>query len=1196
MAAEYFLYTTEYNNTLLERSGSTFAPLPPNTGEIFIDYFIPTNQPLYLYRESGGTIVVNDQDTINEYLEGTAPPPEPDDNVTQSQFTGYTAQTETQLSAITANTIVVVEDRVRWLNVWTGGTYQKNDMVRDGDWTMIANKETTDIPSPQPVGEAVSEFNNDDDAPFITQSEVSVQQIIVGQRYTTSDDIKGWLREVRFYSPVADDNVTYDIFAISNPTGSTPNTSNLGQFTFNRKGWFTIAAGDSLISPNNEFDIVAIIRNRGGQGSTIFNSIWQYKKSNGNPSDGEIFHQNNNREMRISYLDKDDNDFTTQLQTLEAGDEIAAGNIIWTITEIISQAGRLVVDVTPRSRINENDYNVTFTKYTPATIPYPEIEDQYSGGTVNGFLIINEAYPDDVVLDDNSYGIDVLFQPAEVSPDWDFVSSFGDGSSSGGVGITYWGSIDGDISNQIDLQENFVNVSGDTITGDLKINQSLYITGTSATTQQLENSVLLGAMTSDGKVVATNTPALNVSEEITDITGNTVIENLSGIYYVDTTVGDITVELPDASPENDVSRLSIIKKTADANIVIVTTTGGTQNIGSATSQSIGQQDKGISIISDADNNKWLILQDSRFPDGQDEGTLLSWNNINKVWRSTTNDVTWNASALTLTVGGNSTPPTVQIDASEDILLINAESLSGLTGTDNLGFYAGGRGAFGNSVTLDRLRSGTPSNQPRSLSLIDTNSTVRIWRYVNDGNDPAVEFVWGLDDDITSPNNNWWDMFLDGGTGGTDTFAIRRRTEGISDKILTVSTSGISTPYTISANEKYNLFTGYTNSNIKTGDLWYNGEESLFFRTSGNTYDLLNNPTALTAVQIRRTTDFTVPTTWGDVTFGTIDVESDAIILSADTVNTDRIIALQDGLYQITYDGVVNAGGQFRMRINDSTVIAGSSKNIFTTVTGLAATDTNADVSDTVLVELNANDYVTLQVQEDPTAGAANLLSGVTLKVTKLDSAKGTMGPKGDKGETGSGSSILVKNNDVNPNPTGGTYTIINISSGLTATDRGDGETVDIIYTGITESPIKNKFQAIDSVGGQALNDVTPNPIEWGVIEIQDTSVFTFTTGNSNVTVLKDGWYEISYNVNGAGGNNRSIVGIDYRRNSTSINPTLTASYVRNTSNNDSSNTLPPYLIQLNANDILDVAAFRLGDSTAVTSKANQSFIRINYLG
>ena len=142
-----------------------------------------------------------------------------------------------------------------------------------------------------------------------------------------------------------------------------------------------------------------------------------------------------------------------------------------------------------------------------------------------------------------------------------------------------------------------------------------------------------------------------------------------------------------------------------------------------------------------------------------------------------------------------------------------------------------------------------------------------------------------------------------------------------------------------------------------------------------------------------------------------------------------------------------------------------------------------------------------------------------------------------------------------------------------------------------------RIQLVDSVGGQDLNPISATPLTWGQTDFKDTDVFTFTNGNSNITVLRDGMYELSFNVNGgSGGSNRVIPGVQFRNNGTSIAPTLTSDYGRNTSNDDTNNSLAPYLINLDANDVLDVVAFRLGDATANLSKAGTSFVRVTYLG
>lgn len=147
-----------------------------------------------------------------------------------------------------------------------------------------------------------------------------------------------------------------------------------------------------------------------------------------------------------------------------------------------------------------------------------------------------------------------------------------------------------------------------------------------------------------------------------------------------------------------------------------------------------------------------------------------------------------------------------------------------------------------------------------------------------------------------------------------------------------------------------------------------------------------------------------------------------------------------------------------------------------------------------------------------------------------------------------------------------------------------------------DSPALGKIQLVDSSGGQSINDIAANPLTWSQQDFYDPSTFTHAIGDSSVGVLQTGLYELSFNINGESGNGRSIPGIQFRNNSIVIAPTLTADYGRNTANNDTNNALPPYLISLTVNDVLDVIAFRLGTGTTNTSKTGGSFMRINYLG
>lgn len=359
------------------------------------------------------------------------------------------------------------------------------------------------------------------------------------------------------------------------------------------------------------------------------------------------------------------------------------------------------------------------------------------------------------------------------------------------------GYVDGSLSTRDlsinDLYTNKVDRSGDVmsgqltttalgVTGDISLGGALYLgDDTSAGT---EDTDLLAVVTATGKIVATSIPAGNVELGVTDVITDIDVSILSGIYYVDTTAGDITMTLPVVDASYDGRSFNIIKKTSDVNDVIVQVEGSSQEIGSSYIQVISQPDKGFRLVADNDNSKYLITQDSRYLEGNTQGEFQYWDVPSRSWLPTSSDITWDNTNKQFVVGGNSSPPTFEVDASNDIVYINAGDLDVNNPTDDLGFYAGGRGAFGNSVTIDRLRNNVPGNVPRALSLIDTTGVIRVWRFVSDGGDPAVEFVWGTADSPSDAANAWWDMYLDGANDGTDSFAIRRRTGNNNTNLLT----------------------------------------------------------------------------------------------------------------------------------------------------------------------------------------------------------------------------------------------------------------------------------------------------------------------------------------------------------------------------------------------------------------------------
>lgn len=143
-------------------------------------------------------------------------------------------------------------------------------------------------------------------------------------------------------------------------------------------------------------------------------------------------------------------------------------------------------------------------------------------------------------------------------------------------------------------------------------------------------------------------------------------------------------------------------------------------------------------------------------------------------------------------------------------------------------------------------------------------------------------------------------------------------------------------------------------------------------------DALNNLDNA-AVQARRTTAFTLPSVFGDITLDATDVETDAAIIDHEAGTTDNITLVLAGLYEIHYHfevGPSSVGNSAavvdaRVRVNDTTVLDGSEQ--YTNIendNSLEGQNHIDGLACSFLYQATAADFITLQAQET-TPGAAN---------------------------------------------------------------------------------------------------------------------------------------------------------------------------------------------------------------------------------
>lgn len=146
----------------------------------------------------------------------------------------------------------------------------------------------------------------------------------------------------------------------------------------------------------------------------------------------------------------------------------------------------------------------------------------------------------------------------------------------------------------------------------------------------------------------------------------------------------------------------------------------------------------------------------------------------------------------------------------------------------LKLHVDGKMVLGNSVTLARLNSNSAGG--RSINVIDTNAVFRIWRYGISG--AGFEMVNGVNDNITSLDNAWWDVVLQG-TGTTSKMLFRSRVGGVSQDILRlIETGGIKMPNS-AGHEVVHLGPDSNGDGYLQLDEGSAGVAKLQFRTDGN---------------------------------------------------------------------------------------------------------------------------------------------------------------------------------------------------------------------------------------------------------------------------------------------------------------------------------------------------------------------------
>ena len=313
--------------------------------------------------------------------------------------------------------------------------YERNSVVFDNRYLMRSNKQTSDRPAPQASGSP--SWDLPDVPPFVQQLFTGVAW--TGHEYTLT--VPGWVKSWQAWVPelTSDTNYRFILANVTDPDN--PIVEQREEPVLVAGQWTTVAAPQSIWAAGTKLTVIIDALNSGAD--TTVSGGWR-RASNSNsagPGSQEWNTRNNQATFRISKTDLDSVDRTSELAGIGAGSTVILAqtsdtnrSMIWSVDGDPTDQGTYFEwtlnsyggpGIGGEPLVGEN-CTLTATIPTPSPTKYEEIVDHWltpanvpTWATVRGLKRLGGV---DQPADNNAYGIRVNFQPAYLSPDWDFLA------------------------------------------------------------------------------------------------------------------------------------------------------------------------------------------------------------------------------------------------------------------------------------------------------------------------------------------------------------------------------------------------------------------------------------------------------------------------------------------------------------------------------------------------------------------------------------------------------------------------------------------------------------------------------------------------------------------------------------------------------------------------------------------------------
>lgn len=322
---------------------------------------------------------------------------------------------------------------MQWAGAYSAGLlYPEGSVVVDEGWQMIASRATLDKAAPVSAGSPAWTMA---DTPAWSTEQTSA---VVYSGVYIEVAVGGWINGLRVSVPELSGSTNYRIVIIDVTDPNLPIYSTIEEPVLDLVTWTVISTFEKIVVAGDKFFVYLDSLNTGG--STPVTGGWSYAGSSNNaspPAQGWNHHSQQNL-LRIDKTDLDGTDRSSELAGMIPGTNIqfaetveASRSYTYFTTGAATDEGTFFsypVNLSstgaggaPREGVTTMIADVPVAQSTQY-VELPGGAPAVTWGTVTGFLQYDGV---DQGGDANGYGVDIYFDEATISPDWEFMAFTG---------------------------------------------------------------------------------------------------------------------------------------------------------------------------------------------------------------------------------------------------------------------------------------------------------------------------------------------------------------------------------------------------------------------------------------------------------------------------------------------------------------------------------------------------------------------------------------------------------------------------------------------------------------------------------------------------------------------------------------------------------------------------------------------------